>query len=143
MKHKNTTHNFWSFSTPQFPFSLHEEGEEDEWLQHFHESSGLSISEDEHCMYVEAAVPGIDPKKIEMTFEDGTLWIRAMKEEENEDRKKKFYRKARNAFSYRIALPVFVDRTKSPETAYKNGILQVVFTKIKGKQPTKISIKSA
>jgi HSP20 family protein len=126
-------HNTWSFPTFRYPFSLFEEGEEGDPLQHFHESSGLSISEDEKCLYVEAAVPGIKPDEIEMNFENGILWIKALKNEECEDKKKKFYRKAMRSFSYRIAIPSSVDETKQPEALCKNGMLKVAFIKKKGK----------
>jgi HSP20 family protein len=127
----------WSFPTFRFPFSLFEEGEESDQLQHFHESSGLTISEDEKYIYVEAAVPGIKSEDIEMTFQNGILWIKALKKEELEDKKKKFYRKATSTFSYRVAIPTNVDETKQPEAICKNGVLKVSFMKKKGKEPKK------
>src|SRR5689334_18426976 len=116
--------NMWSFPTMRFPFSLFEEREESHALQHFHESSGLTVSEDEKCIYVEAAIPGIKSEDIEMTFENGILWIKAIKNEEIEDKKKKFYRKATDAFSYRVAIPANVEESKQPEALCKNGILK-------------------
>lgn len=124
---------FWSFP------SIFENG--DEILEHFEESSGLSVSEDEANIYVEACVPGITPQEIEMSYEKGILWIKAMKKEETEDKKKKFYRKATSSFSYRVALPSNVDDTKEPEATCKDGILKVTFAKKKSSQAKKIPIK--
>jgi HSP20 family protein len=133
----------WSFPTFRFPFSLFEEGGEGDFLEHFNDSSGLSVSEDEKYVYVEAALPGIKSEDIEMTFENGALWIRAEKKEELEDNKKKFYRRAMSAFSYRVAIPADVDEAKPPEAICKNGVLKVTFLKKKQKEkPKKISIKS-
>jgi HSP20 family protein len=142
MKRKMLDHRSWSFPSIRFPFSLFEEGEEADTLQHFHESSGLTVSEDEKFIYVEAAIPGIKPEEIEMIFENGMLWIKAIRKEETEDVKKKFYRKATNAFSYRVAIPAVVEEKKPPEALYKNGILKVVFTKVKAKKSKKIPVKA-
>ena len=35
--------------------------------------NGLSISEDDKNVYIEAAVPGVDPKEVEVTFSKGIL----------------------------------------------------------------------
>jgi len=130
MKNNLLAHNMGSFPSFRFPFSLREEGEAADMLQHFHESSGLTISEDKKHLYVEAAVPGHTSEEIEMTFEQGTLWIQSTKKEEKEN-KKKFYRKAMSSFSYRVAIPTDIDETKPPESICINGILTVVFVKKK------------
>src|SRR3989338_7108827 len=81
--------------------------------------SGLSISEDDKNVYVEAAVPGIDPKNVDVTFNKGILTISGQKEEE--EKKKKFYRRASSAFSYRILVPGEIDPNKEPKAEAKNG----------------------
>ncbi len=130
----------WSFPSLRFPFSLLGENE-DEWLQDFSESSGLSVYEDDNHVYIEAALPGIKPDEIEMTFEKGILWIKAEKEEEQEDRSKKYYRKSTGSFSYRVAVPGTIDEGKSPEAICKSGILKVTFSKTKKNEVRKIPIK--
>lgn len=102
-------------------------------------SSGLSVSEDDKHVYVEASVPGVDPDKIEVSYDKGVLWIRGQQEEKNRDRK--FYRKASASFSYRMAIPGNVDESKDPEATYKNGIMTVTFNKVPGPQPKKIAVK--
>src|ERR1700722_7347174 len=128
MNRKVVPRSFWSFPTMRFPFSLFDE-EEEGWLQEFSDASGLSVSEDEKNVYVEAALPGIKPDEIEMTFDKGVLWIKAEKKEEEKDRGKKFYRKAVSSFSYRIAVPGNIDEGKQPDAGCKNGVLRVVFPK--------------
>lgn len=102
-------------------------------------SSGLSVSEDDKHVYVEASVPGVDPDKIEVSYDKGVLWIRGQQEEKDKDRK--FYRKASASFSYRMAIPGNVDESKDPEATYKNGIMMVTFNKVPEPQPKKIAVK--
>ncbi len=100
-------------------------------LEPFHESSGVSVSEDDKNVYVEAALPGISPEEIEMNYDRGMLSIKADKKEEREDKKKKFYKKAHKSFFYQVAVPGAFDETKTPEAICKNGILKIIFTKNK------------
>jgi HSP20 family protein len=129
-----------SFPALRFPFSLFED-REDEWLQDFSAPSGLSVSEDENHVYVEAALPGIDPSEVEMTFHKGMLWIKAEKKEESKDKNRKFYRKASSSFSYHVAVPGNVDENRPPEAICKQGIITVTFDKTKTAGPKKIPVK--
>jgi HSP20 family protein len=141
MNRKMTPRSFWSFPMLRFP-SLSEEGEEEGWLENFSEPSGLSVSEDETHVYVEAAVPGLKTDEIEMTFDKGILWIKGEKKEESEEKNKKYYRKALSTFSYRIAVPGNVDDSQHPDAVCKNGVLRVTFTKTSKSEPKKIPIKN-
>ena len=129
----------WPFHSFRFPFSLSEDNDE-EWLQDFSNPSGLSVYEDEKHVYVEAALPGIKPDQVEMTFHKGMLWIKAEKEDESKDKSKKFYRKATNSFSYHVAVPGNIDESHPPEATCKHGILTVSFRKASTEGPKKISI---
>ncbi|MCI0382108.1 MAG: Hsp20/alpha crystallin family protein [Chlamydiae bacterium] len=132
--------SFWSFPRLRFPFSPFEN--EDDWdLQEFSSPSGLSVSEDDAHVYIEAAIPGIKPEEIEMTFDKGVLWIKAEKREETEDKKKKFYRKAMSTFSYRVAVPGDIEESKEPEATCKNGVIKITFLKAKKGPTKKIPIK--
>jgi len=126
-----------------FPrFSLPSFWDEDgDWLATPSAQSSLSVYEDEHKVYVEAAVPGIDPEHVDVTFQDGYVWIRAEAKEEEEDKKKKYYRKAVRSFSYRVAVPGDVDSTKDPEATYKHGVMTIAFAKSPKVQPKKIQVK--
>jgi HSP20 family protein len=115
--------------------------EDEEWLTTPSSQTGLSIYEDEDKVYVEAAVPGIDPKDVDITFQDGYLWIRGETKEEAEDKKKKYYRKATQSFSYRVAVPGEIDENKDPEATYKHGVMTIAFTKSPKTQPKKIQVK--
>ncbi len=105
-------------------------------------SSGLTVSEDENTVKVEAAMPGLESSNIEVTMDKGVLWVRGSRQESEEDKKKKFYRKASSSFSYRIVVPGNIDENRDPEAVYKNGIMHVTFHKIAEVQPKKIEVKS-
>jgi HSP20 family protein len=115
--------------------------DDDDWLTAPTSPSGLSISEDGKKIYIEASLPGIDPKNIEMTFQDGYLWIRGETKEEDQDKKRKYYRQASKSFSYRVAVPGDVDESIDPTATYKHGIMTIAFMKSPKAQPKKIQIQ--
>jgi len=125
--------SFWNIP------SIWDEEEEDRWLAWPAVPSGLSISEDEKNVYVEAAVPGVDPEKVEVTFDKGVLWIRG--EAEEEEKGKKYYRKASGSYSYRVTVPGNIDEKAEPEAVCKNGIMKVTFKKVPEAKPKKIPVK--
>lgn len=129
------------FPRSRFPFSLFENVEDDWDFHEFSSPSGLSVSEDDNHVYIEAALPGIKPEEIDMVFDKGILWIKAEKEDEIEDKKKKYYRKAMSTFSYRIAVPGDIEESKQPDAICKNGVLRVTFFKTKKGLSKKIPIK--
>lgn len=128
--------SFPSLSLPDFW------DDEEEWSTSPSTQSGLSVYEDEKNVYVEAAVPGIDPKDVDLTFHDGYLWIRGETKEEETNQKKKYYRKASRSFSYRVAIPGDVNTSIDPEATYKHGIMTVAFEKSPKAQPKKIQVKT-
>jgi HSP20 family protein len=128
--------NFFNFpSIPSFW------NEDNDWLTAPATNYGLSVSEDEKQVYIEASLPGIDPKNIEVTFHDGYLWVRGeTKQEENNS--KKYYRQATRSFSYRVAVPGDIDEAKEPTATYKHGVMTVAFAKSPKSTPRKIPVKS-
>ena len=129
--------SFWPRQRLRHPFSFLENVEDDWDLHEFTNPSGLTVSEDEAHVFVEAALPGIRSEEIEMIYDKGVLWIKAEKKEESEDKKKKYYRKALSTFSYRIAVPGEIEESKQPEAICKNGMLKVTFFKTDKKGPSK------
>lgn len=130
--------SFWSFPSFRAPSSIFDE--EDDWLTSG-SPSGISISEDEKKVYVTAALPGIAEEDIDITFNKGLLWIKGDTKTEEEDKKRKFYRRATSSFSYRVAVPGEIDPNSEPEATFKNGVMAITFTKSPASQPKKISVK--
>lgn len=129
--------SFWTFPALRVP-SIMEDLLDETILDTF--PSGLSVSEDDEKVYIDAAFPGIDPKDIEVTFDKGILHISG--EAKEEEKEKKFYRKATSSFSYRIAIPTDVSSKEEPEASYKNGMMTVVFKKSAPSKPKKIAVKT-
>lgn len=103
--------------------------------------SGLTVAEDENSVTVEAHMPGLKTDDIEVTYQKGELWLRGERQEENEDKKKKYYRLASNSFSYRLMVPGNIDEKNEPEAEYKDGVMKVTFKKLPKELPKKISVK--
>lgn len=129
-----TTRPFWRFPTLSNSWD-----DDDDWGLRTSLPSGLSISEDEKNVYIEAAVPGVDPKEIEVTVDKGVVWIKG--ESKQEEKNKKYYRKAASSFSYRVAVPGDIDPNGEPQAAVKNGVMKVTFAKSPAAQPKKISVR--
>lgn len=131
---------FWSFPSSRIA-SLVDEIDDMLPITSTDTASALSVSEDDKHVHIEAAVPGIDPDDIEVTFDKGTVWIRGQAREEEKDKKRKYYRQAAKAFSYRIAVPGDIDPNAKPEAACKNGMVMVTFPKSASSMPQKITVK--
>lgn len=115
--------------------------DEEDWLPSKTRYSGLSVSEDEKNVYVEAALPGVDPDTIDVTFDKGILSIRGSVEKEEKD-SKRYYRKASESFAYRVDLPTTVEISQDPDVIYKDGMLSATFIKSKEvPQTRKIAVK--
>ncbi len=105
-------------------------------------SSGLTVSKDEKNVFIEAAMPGVEPDNIEVTVDKGMLWVRGTAQETEQDKNKKFYRKASSSFSYRVSVPGKIDESQEPDVVYKNGVLKVTFNKLAEVQPKKLNIRT-
>lgn len=123
-----------------FPFPVLFDEVEDYFMS-AHQISGLSVFEDGQNVYIEVALPGVDPKQIDIRYEKGLLIVRGQVKKEEEDRNRKFYHKASKIFSYRVTVPETADSTVEPQVVSKNGLLQVTFAKLPKTEPKKLKIK--
>jgi len=116
----------------------------DEWFPQsmtFSNEQGLSVSEDQKTILVEAAVPGLKPDNIEISLDQGTIWIKGQQAEEEKDKERSYYRKASRLYSYCTSLPESADLSQEPVATYEDGILKVVFSKKESSKPKRIEIK--
>jgi len=103
-------------------------------------SENLDVYETKNEVVIKANVAGIDPDKVEITFEKGVLSLSGQEEsEEKED--KRYYKKATRSYSYRVAVPGNIDLAVEPEAKINHGIVSVTFKKAEEIKPKKISIK--
>ena len=100
-------------------------------------SDNLDVYETKDEVVVKANVAGVDPDKVEITFEKGVLTLTA-REEVEEKEGKKYYKKATRSYSYRVAVPGNIDLGSDPEAKVNHGIVSVTFKKAEEAKPRKI-----
>jgi len=103
-------------------------------------SDNLDVYETKDEIVVKASVAGIDPDKLELTFEKGVLTLSGQEETEEKDGRK-YYKKATRSYSYRVAVPGNIDLAIEPEAQVNHGIVSVTFKKAEEAKPKKITIK--
>ncbi len=117
--------------------------DEDNWPQ-IRVTEGLDVYETDAEVVVKAPVPGIPADKVDVTFEDGVLRIKARSEETKEEKEKKkvVYRQQRvTYFDYTTTLPRAVDGNNiSAEVA--DGVVTVKAPIAQEAKPKKIAVKA-
>jgi len=113
---------------------------DEEDFSHATTSENLDVYETKDESVVKANVAGVNPDKVEITFEKGVLTISA-REESEEKEGKRYYKKATRSYSYRIAIPGNIDLAAEPEAKIEHGIVTVTFKKAEEEKPKKIAIK--
>ena len=103
----------------------------------------VDIKEEENCFLIVADVPGVDPKDIEITMENGMLTVKGERHLEAEDSNKKYKRTERTSgvFYRRFSLPDTVDG-EHIEAKGNNGVLEITIPKHEKVQPRRIEVKS-
>jgi HSP20 family protein len=99
------------------------------------------VTEGENVV-VHASLPGVDPKDIQVTLEEGVLTIRG-ETTAAEERKEGGYlmRERRTGSFYRaLRMPDSVDTAKA-EPTYENGVLSITFPKAEAKKAKRLEIK--
>lgn len=100
---------------------------------------GVTLSEDNQRIYIQADLPGLKREDINVSLHKNTLVIQGEKKEEETDENKRFYRRAQRSFYYEVELPNNVE--ENPEQAdYENGVLNITFQKTSEGNVKKISI---
>jgi len=103
----------------------------------------VDIKEDKEAFTIEADIPGVDPKDIDVSMENGVLTIRGERnlEKREEDKSYKRVERLYGTFYRRFSLPETADPEKISASG-KNGVLQVRIPKREVAQPRRIAVKS-
>ena len=103
----------------------------------------VDIKEEENCFLIVADVPGVDPKDIEITMENGMLTVKGERRSKTEDSNKNYKRTERTsgAFYRRFSLPDTADG-EHIEAKGSNGVLEITIPKHEKVQPRRIEVKS-
>jgi HSP20 family protein len=97
----------------------------------------MSVAETENWVEIEAELPGVADKDVEVTLSDDVLTIKGEKKLVRDDLKKDYYYQERafGKFARSITLP-FEPDAKSVKTLFVNGVLKITLPKTVGKQHT-------
>jgi HSP20 family protein len=103
----------------------------------------VDIHEEKDRFVVLADVPGVDPKDIDITAENGVLTVRGERRAEKRETENGYERVERvsGAFLRRFTLPEGAN-TDSIKAKQTNGVLEVTIPKTPAVQPRRISIDS-
>lgn len=104
----------------------------------------VDIREEETQFVLRADIPGVDPKDIEITTDDGVLTIRGQREESKKQEGEGFQRLERisGRFVRRFTLP---DTTAAEKISAegRHGVLEVRIPKVAKAQSRRVSVKAA
>ena len=103
----------------------------------------VDIHEEKDRFVVLADVPGVEPKDIDITAENGVLTVRGERRAEKRETENGYERVERvsGAFLRRFTLPEGAN-TESIKAKQTNGVLEVTIPKTPAVQPRRISIDS-
>jgi HSP20 family protein len=110
--------------------------EEETWVP------SLDFSETKTDMVVKAELPGIDPKDIDISLNEGILTIKGEKRQEKEEKEEGYHLVERSygSFTRSIRLPREVQNEKI-NASYKNGVLKITLPKSEEAKKKEIKIK--
>jgi HSP20 family protein len=102
------------------------------------------LDKDNKNFRVQAALPGIDPKDVEINIQGNILSIRAQREVKQESKESNYiYRElSYGSFERDIQLPEGVDREKI-SAEYRNGVLEITAPISAAALPRRIEVKGA
>ncbi|HUI63063.1 MAG TPA: Hsp20/alpha crystallin family protein [Steroidobacteraceae bacterium] len=102
----------------------------------------VDIHEEKDRFVVLADVPGVDPKDIDITAENGVLTVRGERRSEKRDTENGYERVERvtGAFLRRFTLPEGAN-TDSIKAKQTNGVLEVTIPKQPQLQPRRIAVE--
>lgn len=104
----------------------------------------LDISESEKEFTINAELPGMDEKDIQITLEKGSLILSGEKKSESEEKEKTYHRIERSYGSFQRVIPFDTELDEDNASAtFKNGILTITLPKAADavKKSRKIEIK--
>jgi HSP20 family protein len=101
----------------------------------------VSIWQDDNHLYVEAELPGVAEKDVEITVHNGVLTIRADRHQA-EGRAYLYNGRSFGRFEKAVVLPDALD-SENVEAALNGGVLRVTLSKRPEARPKKITLKSS
>jgi HSP20 family protein len=103
----------------------------------------VDIKEEAQQFVIEADIPGVDPKDIEIFMENGVLTLKGERQSVNEEEAKNYKRVERThgTFYRRFSLPDTADAEKVTASG-QNGVLQITIPKRELALSRKITVQA-
>jgi HSP20 family protein len=107
-----------------------------EWLP------SIDVSETKSDLVIKAELPGMDPKEIDISMNNGLLTIKGEKKHEREEKDENYHLVERSygSFTRSVRLPKEVQGDKIT-ASFKNGVLRVTLPKSEEAKKKEIKIK--
>jgi HSP20 family protein len=107
-------------------------------------SPRIDMIEDDKAIHVNAELPGLDEKDIDISLSSDSITITGEKRNETETRGDNYYCSERSYGSFTRVLPIEDVDVDKVEAVYKKGVLNITLPKIEGdkRMRRKISVKS-
>ena len=104
-------------------------------------SPRIDISETDNEYKIEAELPGINQKEIDVKIDNNILTIKGKKEDIKEEKEKNYHLRERyyGAFQRSISLPNNIEPEKI-KASFENGVLNISVPKSDKRAPKKIEI---
>jgi len=104
----------------------------------------VDIREEDSQFLVQVDLPGVDPKAVEITCEQGVLTIRGRREEPRREARDGYRRIERltGQFQRRFSLPEAAD-VQNIKAKALNGVLEVAIPKLAQAKPQRIAVQAA
>jgi HSP20 family protein len=104
----------------------------------------VDIHEEANQFVLHVDLPGVDPKAVEITSDQGVLTIRGQREDTRKESREGFRRIERisGEFQRRFSLPESAD-AQNIKAKVANGVLEVAIPKLAQVQPHKIQVEAA
>lgn len=106
-------------------------------------SPSVDVKETDGEVLVSAELPGVDPKEVELTLDNGVLTIRGRKSEtsEKKDGETVLSREIRyGSFTRSMLMPAGVQADKA-SASFDKGVLKIAIPKSEDAKPTRVQIQ--
>ena len=101
----------------------------------------MDVAETDDAITVKADIPGVDPKAVDITVDDGVLSLKGERTSETEDHGENYHRSERfhGTFSRSVKLPSTVDLENILAEA-KDGVLTITLAKKAEAKPRQVEV---
>lgn len=102
----------------------------------------IDVKEEPTRYIVRADIPGVDPKTIDISLENGVLMIKGHKESEKKEERENYLHleRSQGTFYRSLPLPNAAD-ADHVQAKSKNGVLEITIPKVKQSKSQKIQIE--